>query len=190
MLRIPLVATALLVPVLLEAQVEPGDRIRIATASHVLTGRVAASDDSTLVMEGVVNRWGVPVRTRPIEWSEVRRLDVSDGRRSRFEGALKGGAVGLVSGATGGVLGFAVPNALSGCDPRSPDAEERFGCFRHGDAILLGALIGAYYGAPSGAVMGFLWPGDRWERSPRAAPRPTVVAAPDGRLGIGAALSF
>jgi hypothetical protein len=192
MLRILVVASALTLPGFLAAQVEPGTRVRVATGAHTLTGRVVAAGDQTLVMERVTNRWGVPVRTRPIEWAEVRRLDVSPGRRSRAEGALHGAAVGLVGGAAGGAVMFAGFNGLSGCDPRSPDPEERFGCFRTGDALLLGAMIGAYFGAPYGAGAGFLWPGDRWERSllPLPLPRLTVGAAPEGRVGIAASISL
>ena len=189
MLRLAL-AAALLVPGLLAAQVEAGDRVRVVTDAHQVTGRVVAADDSTLVLDRTANRWGVPVSTRPIEWAEVRRLDMGAGRRSRMTGALEGAAVGLVGGAASGAVMFGGMTALSGCDPRSPDAGERFGCFRTGDALLIGALIGAYWGTPSGAVAGFLWPGDRWERTPLALPRPTMAATRDGRAGVGASLRF
>ena len=190
MLRLLVLAGALLAPTIISAQVEPGDRVRIVTDAHVVTSRVVAADDSTMVLDRATNRWGVPVRTRPIDWAEVRRLDMGTGRRSRFAGGLQGAAVGLVGGAAGGAVVFGGLTALSGCDPRSPDAEERFGCFRTGDAFLLGALIGAYWGTPSGAIAGFLWPGDRWERTPITVPRPAVVATPDGRAGVGVSLRF
>ena len=190
MRRLLVLVTALLAPTLLSAQVEPGNRVRIVTDAHVVIGRVAAADDSTVVLDRTTNRWGVPVSTRPIGWTEVRRLDMGAGRRPRLVGALEGAALGLVGGAAGGAVMFGGLTVLSGCNARSPDPEERFGCFRTGDAFLLGALLGAYQGAPTGAVLGFLWPGDRWERTPVALPRPAVVAMPDGRTGVGASLRF
>jgi hypothetical protein len=183
-----LLAAALLFPALLDAQVEPGDRVRVKGGSGSLSGTVVAVTDSTVTLTGSTGALGLRRVTRTVDFAYLDQLERSLGPRSRAEGAFRGAAIGLLGGAAvGGTVGLSAA-VLDNCD-----ASVDFLCFTPGMGLFLGGLIGAYSGAPYGLVAGFLWPGDYWERTEIPAPstlRPTVLATPDGRTGVGVSLRF
>lgn len=186
MLRLLILAAALLAPTLLCAQVELGDRVRVKSGSGSLSGWVIAVTDSTVTLAGSTDALGLGRGTRTVELATLDRMELSVSQRSRGEGALRGAAAGLVSGAAAGAVVFWGMTWMDDCDPKVDDLF----CFTPEFALLMGAGIGGYYGTLSGAVIGLVWPGDRWQRTPFAAPRAAVLATGDGRAGVGVTLRF
>jgi hypothetical protein len=163
------------------ADLAPGTRVRIVDpASGRVVGTVAERRGDTLV---VLSGQGDRERAVTLSVSSIRRLHVSRGTPSRPVSALQFGALGLVSGSVGGLVGATVPNFVSGerCDPRVDEL-----CFTTGESVVLGLIAGAPMGLAIGAVAGFLFPQERWRSvSLQNAPTVTVSGRGDGvQLGL------
>ena len=87
--------------------VQPGERVRV-TAEGSWTGvvQMSGSDSISLLVDEVAQQIS-------FSWASVKRLEVSAGRKSRVQGALRGAGVGGGVGLVGGML-FA-PGGLSNC---------------------------------------------------------------------------
>lgn len=158
-----------------------GTRVRVVDpASGRIVGTVAALRGDTLVVR---SGRGARERTVTLSVSSLHRLQVSRGTPSRPVSALQLGALGLVSGSVGGVVGATVPRFVSGerCDRRVDDL-----CFTTGESVVLGLIVGAPMGLAVGAVAGFLFPQERWRSvSLQNAPTVTVRGRGDGvQLGL------
>jgi hypothetical protein len=130
--------------------------------------------------------------TVTLAWTEVRRIDVSQGRQSPQEAMARGAVRGLAYGAAAGaVTGFIFGGSLCGVEalgaPGSTGSHSR-GCG------MTGRLIGAGVGAAGGGVIGMgvgvlhgSWkPRTRWKR---ARPEVAMGAAPNGVV-VAANLRF
>ena len=180
LLRIPRAAVAGAVPWetlgLLPPDADPlptGQLIRVVSretelAGQLLTGRLLAIDDETLLVK--VTGRAAPLRLRR---SAVEKLDVSRGKRSRAgEGALIGGvALGIPVAVLGGLAAGAVPGGS--CQPD---------CLPSG--LVGGLVLGVAIGAPIGALIGSASRSERWERVPFS------VAVTPQRRGARAALTL
>ena len=135
------------------AEVQPGTRVRVWIPEPItqedephrrqlIRGTVEAVDAATLRVRvpGVLSSVAIPR-------SSVRRLDVS-------RGVSRGASMveRAVGGAIGGAIGFALLN-----DPR-----RRGGPHYRTDWQAAG--VGAAWGAGIGAVVGLIWPYERWRR--------------------------
>jgi hypothetical protein len=152
------------------APVSAGVRIRVRAAPpgrgrlelwsiHWLRGTVTRLSSDTLFLNST-DRPGVYAIPR----GSIERLDVSAGRRSRPESALRCG----VAFAAGSFLLF------SALPPLSASAERRHG------RLMVGRVLG---GAALGMVAGALVPLERWRRVPleRLVRDSLVGGAPNGR---------
>ena len=135
------------------AEVQPGTRVRVWIPEMIrqeqepehrqlLRGTVESVDDRTLRLRvpGTAGSLAIPR-------ASVRRLDVSRGvsrGASMFERA--------VGGAIGGAIVFALLN-----DPKRTGGP-------HYRTDWRAAGVGAEWGAGIGAVVGFVWPYERWGR--------------------------
>lgn len=160
----------------------PGTRVRVVDAgTGRVVGTVSAVRGDTLV---VVSGKGESAREVALSVSSIRRLQVSRGRPSRPLSALQGAGIGAVSGSVGGLLGITAANLRYGgpCDGTADDLL----CFSTGEWALIAVMIGAPMGAASGAVLGFVFPQERWRSiSTRHAPAFTVAPAGDAvQLGL------
>lgn len=186
-----LVCAALLAaPAALRAQpfseFAPGARVRVvdpATGRTVGTVQSVAGD-SLVVLSGK----GEDARTVTFSLSSIRTLQVSRGKPSRPVSALQGAALGLLTGAAGGVAGTTIGylSTQDDCD----GSEDDWMCFSFAESTLLGVIIGAPMGAAWGAVAGFVFPQERW-RSITVVNPPvlTVNGSPDGvQLGLSITL--
>jgi hypothetical protein len=168
---VPLVVLAFTPLASATAQQEPpplerGQRVRVTvpTASAVaLVGRLDSVDADSLRLRRAVEP-SVAISLR-----DVVRLEVSRGRR-RALGAGVGFAAGAVIGGTVGAV------AYSGTDTPT-------------ETVALGS---AAFGGVVGAVLGLLIGGmtDRWEEVPLDRLRASFVAQRDGRLRLGASITF
>jgi hypothetical protein len=163
------------------ADLREGTRVRIAeAAAGRLVGTVSAVRGDTLVV-----RSGNDVRAVP--FSSIRVLQVSRGRPPRLASALEGGAIGLVTGSAAGAAGAVLGTLVSGddCDREGEDLL----CFSTGTWALVGVIIGAPFGAASGAVAGFLFPRERW-RSIGLPGAPALTVHPGaGGVRVGLAIA-
>jgi hypothetical protein len=181
---VPLVCAALLAgPAVLRAQdldgVSAGLRVRVVEAG---TGRVvgtvtAVRGDTLEVRTGTGDR----ARVHAFSASSIRSLQVSRGRTPRHAAALKGAAVGTLSGVVGGVGGAVIPILLAdeNCGQERARGEDTL-CFTTGEWAMIGVIVGAPIGALTGAVAGFLFPPERW-RSVGLPSAPAVTL--DGHAG-------
>ena len=124
----------------------------------------------------------------------VTKLEVSRGRKSfgAGRGALIGGLVGAASGAIIGAANYeepppCVPKALFDCsdflgwDRVSPTAAQ---------AAVQWAAFGAVAGYAIGRLLGSAMKTERWEEVPLDRLRLSLGPQRDGRLGLGASVSF
>ncbi|HUQ99930.1 MAG TPA: hypothetical protein VM166_10775 [Gemmatimonadaceae bacterium] len=156
-MRVLLAVILLVVPVFAGAQfpdaVQRGTRVRVwipeparqkesPPRRQLIRGTVESveADMLRLRVPGTVGSFGIP-RT------SVRRLDVSSG--------VSRGA-SMFDGAAGGAIGGAVTFALMN-DPRRRGGPHYARDWR-------AAGVGATWGAGIGAVVGFIWPHERWRR--------------------------
>lgn len=177
------IAILLLHPMRLEGQVpEPGARVRL---THVSGERVQGTlqelgaDSARLVATS-----GTPV---VVSLAEVRRIEVSLGRRREFWKHLGMTAMGL--SAVGGVL------AASSYEPCDEDV--LFGCLlspeSRSEAFLWGALVGGVTGIPAGVVVGAAVKREQWRAVSQPAAQPVQVSFRPilgSRIGASATLRF
>ena len=125
--------------------------------------------------------------TLALSLDELDRLEVSrkSGRRTG-RGALIGVGVGSVAGLA---LGLAT---WKECHPEPNGFFTGLDCMYHpGSAIeqgFMGAAVLGIVGAGIGAIAGSMTHGDKWEEVPRALM--LMQRLPEGRLGVGLAISF
>lgn len=104
--------------------IDTGSRIRVTLGGSgrgQLTGTVVALARDTLWL---ARGHGEDTIVTPL--ATIKRLELSGGRRSAGDGALLGGAIGLVLGATGGVVVSVAEGCLSGSySPFSPPSTGR-----------------------------------------------------------------
>jgi hypothetical protein len=157
-----------------EGLVSPGERVRFRAASvgdGRQQGTVVEQDASALTIK--LKAGGDPIRV-PLDAFE--RIEVARGQRRHF---WTGAAVGFVPGFA---FGFLVGSAL-GCDDQGPD------CNAFGDALALGAILGAGT-AVVGGLVGLLVKSDRWERVPTSRVKVTVLPLPRRGVAIGVSVGF
>lgn len=185
--RVLVLAGAALLAIPAAARAQPmeelaaGTRVRVAApATGRLVGTVSAVRGDTLL---VLSRGGV----HALPLSSVRTLQVSRGRPTRLESALEGGAAGLVLGIVGGAAG-AVLGDLTISDGDCNGSEDDLLCFSTGEWALIGAVAGAPLGVAYGAVVGFVFPRERW-RSVGVQSGPVLAVQPSS-AGLGISLSI
>lgn len=134
------------------AEVQPGTRVRVWIPEtdrqeqgpyrrQLLRGTVESVDGTLrLRIPGATSSLAIPR-------SSVRRLDVS-------RGVSRGAS--MVEGAIGGAIGGAITFALLN-DPRRSGGP-------HYRTDWRAAGVGAAWGGGLGAVLGFIWPHERWRR--------------------------
>jgi hypothetical protein len=142
------------------------------------SGRVVEFSDSSLV---VVNGRG---GTRVFLLDSVHRVEARV-PRSRGAGALRGGALGTAAGAVSGAVVWGTIFLFTDCVAQADG--EGFGCMSPGEAMVIGGLIGAPYGALLGGVAGFFFPGERWASAPV---RPRMMIESGGRVALGMSFSL
>lgn len=126
-----------------------GTRVRVSYGDSVRVGAFAAMTDRQIFIS-------TGAATMEIPLVDVRRLEMSLGRRPSLWGAVGGLGVG-------GALGF-----LAGCDANRDD----YGVFCGGQSdrtVALGAALGGVAGAALGA---FVFGGVRWAQVLLSAPPP------------------
>lgn len=156
-----------------------GTRVRVAApATGRVVGTVTEVRGDTLL---VTSRRGV----HALPASSIRSLQVSRGRSPRLTSALQGGAIGLATGVVGGVAGALIAD-LTIPDDACDSGETDLLCFSTGESALLGVIVGAPFGAASGAVLGLVFPRERWRSvTARGAPALTVQPQAAGvRVGL------
>ncbi len=178
------------------AQVRPGERVRVTYTPTCPPQAVCAGFRDRLKQIGTVVSWDGDTlhldaegRTSPqvyalnVPRSSIIRLDVSRGQKSN---AGLGTAIGLLAGgAFGGLVGltlFEEPEPCKGL------------CFKFGpenksEAFLLGAMVGGLLGGAVGFLAGSFG-SDVWEEVPLDRLRVSVAPRRDGRLVLGASVSF
>jgi hypothetical protein len=162
----------------------PGQRVRVTIPrsgmkKHVAT-LIALSADTIVLASaepGDSTRWIAPLRN-------VGYFEVSRG----IHGAAETGAViGFVAG---GALGYwAMKAERDACN----GATQGYWPFCSLDEPVLGLISGGLVGAGVGALTGLFIRSERWEHIPLRLVRRIRVGLspqPDGRLGLGAALTF
>jgi hypothetical protein len=163
-----------------------GSRVRIQQGTTKggpwLVGVLAATDAETLTLS--LGRG----HTREVRWRDVRRVDVSRGRRSVGSGMLRGAGFGLLAGvAAGGLL------ALGERDDTCSPVE---GGYFDGLCLALSArdkrtldVAGmGLVGTSVGLVVGGAARGERWQRAGERRVQVLPSADAHGR-GAGVALS-
>ena len=158
----------LLIPLAsLEAQLQPGQRVRI-TAPHLgiskHSGTLVAVDGDTLTLD-----------TLQVALMNVTRLDVYMGRKGHAD-----------TGTLVGALVVGVPLAIL----LAVACEDVSGFCNVAGGVAAGLLVGGAVGALVGATVGALIKTDRWEEVPLDALRVSVAPQRDGRFGLGASVRF
>ncbi len=147
------------------------DTVRIGTRVKVtgmtfapLVGEVHSLSPDTLFVaspDGMVS---------PMPWSAVSRLQVSVGKRRNTR--------------RGAVLGFTAAGIASVVVAIAGDASERDGA-TDWEAFLVLAGVSCLPSAGIGALIGRVVWSERWREVSITGVRPSVVALPGGRLGVG-----
>jgi hypothetical protein len=163
------------------AELAPGTRVRVAEpVAGRLVGTVTGVQGDMLLLFS-----GQRVHSLPI--SSIRAVQVSGGFSSRPASAVRGGAVGLLTGAAGGAAAAVLAGLVMG------DGECGGGgdllCFNTGEWALVGAMVGAPVGAVSGAAFGFAFPRERWRSIGSGAPPRLTLRSQSGGLRAGLTLS-
>jgi hypothetical protein len=144
-----------------DADVDPGDRVRLSTRSmEKKTGVVESATADTLLirLDGEIRSLSVPI-------ADLTRIEVSHGERGRCAAAWSKGKWGALIGAVPGAISLALQHEQVGDDGSSA-----------GEAALLGAWSGGLFGGLIGAAIGALNPGEAWER---------VSLSPSFQIGSG-----
>jgi hypothetical protein len=183
-------AALLAAPVALRAQsaagLASGTRVRVVEPANGRTvGTVSeVRGDTLMVITGIGESW----RVVALPLSSIRSLQVSRGRPSRHVSALQGAALGVLTGAAGGVAGMTIGTLAmqDSCDG-SPD---QLMCFTMAESAVLGIIIGAPMGAAWGAVAGFVFPQERWRSITVASPPVLTVNGSPGGVQLGLSITF
>jgi hypothetical protein len=154
-----------------------GEHVRVTVGGLRVEGTVAASDGSglTLLMErGVTYR---ALRT------DLERLEVAR-RRSWLAGAGRGALIGGLSMAA--ITAATIPGQEKQPDGTCTDSFGAPQICTTGRQVAEGLAMGAL----TGAIIGALFPGKRWERVGSHEVRIGVSPAPGGGVAVQTALSF
>jgi hypothetical protein len=123
-------------------------RVRIWTASaEAMTGRVATLNRDTIQID-VDGRDRVTVAAMTI-----RKIEVSNGQKSRGAGAKKGAIRGALIGAAIGAISLGLQHDSVGEDETSV-----------AEAVALGLWSGALFGGAIGAGIGAAHGGEKWKQ--------------------------
>ncbi|MFL5385515.1 MAG: hypothetical protein ACJ8GN_23580 [Longimicrobiaceae bacterium] len=172
-------ALAAAAPSAARAQAEPGDMVRVWAGQGRQEGIVVAAAADSLRL------FVFRSDTVALAWTEVRRIDVSQGRESPREAMARGAVRGLAYGAAAGaVTGFIFGGSFCRVESlRAPGGTgpSSRGCGMTGRWIGagMGAAGGGVIGLGAGVVYGSWKPRTRWKRA-RAQPELAVGAAPGG----------
>jgi hypothetical protein len=173
-------ALAAAAPSAARAQAQPGDMVRVWAGQGRQEGIVVATAADSLRL--AVARSD----TVALAWTEVRRIDVSDGSEPRSEAMRHGLVHGLAYGAAvGAVAGFIFGDSFCQVEPTlapgSSDSGESRSCGAMGRVI--GAGVGVVGGGAIGGGLGLMYgawaPRTRWKR---AQPEVGMGAAPGGMV--------
>lgn len=152
----------------------PGTRVRVTqevTGSGRVVGTLVSADATRLTLDrGSAEPWG-------IEAPAVLRLQVSEGRRTTGQGAMRGAARGAIGGlALTGVL--LLGGALADANGGANDGPCDYFCFNGKQNALIVGVPLTVLTTTAGAVLGAAAPGERW-RAVRLPVRtaPAAVAA-------------
>jgi hypothetical protein len=175
-------ALAAATPSAARAQAQPGDMVRVWAGQGRQEGIVVATAADSLRLAVAHSD------TVALAWTEVRRIDVSDGSEPRSEAMRHGLVRGLAYGAAAGaVAGFIFGDTFCQVDATlasgSSDSGESRSCGAAGRVI--GTGVGAVAGGAIGGGLGLMYrawtPRTRWKRS-RAEPALGMGAAPNGMI--------
>ncbi|MGH7753112.1 MAG: hypothetical protein ACREN5_09870 [Gemmatimonadales bacterium] len=172
------------VPSPAQAQLAPGERIRVTTDGWRLkpmVGTLESIDQDTVRL-----RMADSAASTPIPRAYIRRVEVSRGQRSN---ALGGAVVGAAFGAGVGVIVAQLSPRPKTCRftgsywfcRATPGSERNLA-----SAALAGATLGAFLGLIKSAESS----GERWERVPLSQLRVGLVVGSDGRAGLGLSFRF
>jgi hypothetical protein len=170
-----IVALSLAVPALAEERLAlaPGSRVRIRTSEGrgSIRGTLASLDDQRLTLE---EKPGAAPRV--IDRSQIARLELSAGRRTRGHGAALGAAIGLGAG----LLFTGVVAARESC--------EGYGAEDCGLATAVSLIVFTPALTATGALVGVaLPPSERWVTVPST---PAVRQSGPSPLGLRLTLRF
>lgn len=167
-----------------------GQRVRITSTRYELhqqTGQVLSVNAASVTVRIERARTVLHVDTLTLSSGSVDRWEVSRGERRRTR---LGAFIGL---GTGAIVGWAIGTSTSPqeCDPK-PFA---FNCVLVSAATtevrgLIGAMGLGVLGAGVGGLVGSLFRSERWEDAARAPAAASLRSLPDGRVGVGIAVSF
>jgi hypothetical protein len=146
-----------------------GSRIRIRTqdSTRILI-LVGFSTDSVVVRHAA----DAPLETLPL--SQIRRLEVSAGKRTPGQGMRRGLGLGLlIGGGTGIVLGLA-----------DGDDDPGIVSFTAGEKAMMGGLFLGGLGGIAGLITGGTYPGEQWQRASTTGARLSVVPQSSGGLAL------
>ena len=145
-----------------DAAVTPGSRVRVWTelsdngqpSGPQRTGQMAfwTADSLVLDLAGPRNQLAIPT-------TSVSRVDVSVPRTSGESARVRGGVGFLIGAVTGAILGY-----LQGGDPPLFGNEPFL--FSANEKAVVGAVMLGGAGGIGGAIVGALYPGERWQRMP------------------------
>lgn len=157
-----------------------GTRVRLdgPRPNPGLVGTVRAQSADSIAIETADS-------TRAVSLASVRRIDVSEGRRSA-DGALRGMKIGAF-GLGGSMTVFLVAGYIASPNNNCGGADECLDPiaalpYLVPAAALIGGLTGAFIGAIAGA--------ERWRRLYPTVVRASILPAPNGATRFGLSLSF
>jgi hypothetical protein len=171
---------------------QPGDRIRLSSPQHSGTAAFVelASDTLVLLRPGDGTRLSVPV-------TSIRRFAVSRGPRSKDVAMREAaGALGIVGGMTGLVVGMASVDSSPRC--REIQSCSDWGCSQGmscgpAETTLQKGWQRSWQlgltGAAVGALIGAARPGETWQQL-RLPHGTTMASSGDGRVSAGFSFSF
>jgi len=170
LLVVPLLVPSASLSAQVQQSIESGDRVRITSTEP----RLVKSEGTCLgLSEGHLQfASSTTAGVWSIHLDSITALDVS--RSHKSFGVFKGAGIGLLSGASLGVL--AAYAAYEGHDWALP-------------GIAYGAF-GAWLGTLLGAMVGSMIVTERWQELPLDHFRLQPVARPDGRFGLAASVRF
>jgi hypothetical protein len=154
-----------------------GERVRVTVGGMRVEGTVAASDGTGLTL--LLER-GVTYRALQ---SDLDRLEVAR-RRSWLAGAGRGALIGGLSVAA--ITAATIPGQKEEPDGTCTDSFGAPQICTTGRQVVEGLAMGAL----TGAIIGILFPGSRWERVENYEVRVGVAPAPGGGLAASASVGF
>jgi len=153
---------------------KPGAKVRMTAPALGLSkqvGRVQELNGDTLVvLVDVLHKSSLRLEMTDVPLSSISKLEVITGRRGHW---LEGAGIGVLLGV--------VVGAASGDDP----SDQWFAYSAGQKAGMYGVVFGL-----AGAGIGALIKSDKWAEVPLEQLRPRLIAAENGRVGVGVVLRF